>query len=45
MAHGEMHTLPGGHMFPLEHPQDTAALLRRLFTRWSELPVGQRGAA
>src|SRR5690606_18254500 len=45
MAHGGMHTLPGGHMLPLEHPQDTAALLRRLFPRWSELPVGQRGAA
>ena len=32
---GEYLTLPGGHMFPLERPQDTAALLRRLFSRWS----------
>ena len=34
VARGEYHCLPGGHMFPLERPQDTAALLRRLFSRW-----------
>lgn len=27
-------TLPGGHMFPLERPQDTAELLKTLFHRW-----------
>lgn len=43
VAHGESHTLPGGHMFPLEHPNETARLLRQLFSRWGEL--GQRGAA
>ncbi|MNF34101.1 Alpha/beta hydrolase family protein [compost metagenome] len=35
MARGEYLTLPGGHMFPLERPQDTAELLRSLFRRWS----------
>ncbi|KRW59804.1 alpha/beta fold hydrolase [Pseudomonas sp. TTU2014-080ASC] len=28
-------SLPGGHMFPLERPQDTAHLLKSLFQRWS----------
>ena len=31
---GEYLSLPGGHMFPLERPQDTARLLRELFGRW-----------
>ncbi len=31
---GEYLTLPGGHMFPLERPQDTAELLKQLFSRW-----------
>ena len=31
---GEYLSLPGGHMFPLERPQDTAHLLRDLFARW-----------
>ncbi|MCY1279179.1 Alpha/beta hydrolase family protein [compost metagenome] len=31
---GECLSLPGGHMFPLERPQDTAALLKSLFDRW-----------
>ena len=31
---GEYLSLPGGHMFPLERPQDTARLLRELFARW-----------
>ncbi len=38
MARGEYLTLPGGHMFPLERPQDTAELLRSLFQRWSGQP-------
>lgn len=29
-------TLPGGHMFPLERPQDTAHLLKSLFQRWTD---------
>lgn len=43
VAHGEAHTLPGGHMFPLERPDETADLLRSLFTRWDQRL--QRGAA
>ncbi|NBF01342.1 alpha/beta fold hydrolase [Pseudomonas sp. Fl5BN2] len=34
MPQGESLTMPGGHMFPLERPQDTATLLKDLFTRW-----------
>ena len=34
MPKGEYLSLPGGHMFPLERPQDTASLLRELFGRW-----------
>lgn len=36
---GEYHSLPGGHMFPLERPQDTARLLRELFSRWQGLSM------
>ena len=43
VTHGESHTLPGGHMFPLERPHDTAILLKQVFSRWSELD--RRGAA
>lgn len=32
---GEYHSLPGGHMFPLERPNDTASLIKGLFSRWS----------
>lgn len=42
MVHGEMHTLPGGHMFPLERPEGTAAFLRELFSRWSKLQLEQQ---
>lgn len=42
LANSEYHHLAGGHMFPLERPQDTALLLRQLFQRWAgngqELP-------
>jgi carboxypeptidase C (cathepsin A) len=34
LAQGEALSMPGGHMFPLERPQDTARLLKNLFTRW-----------
>jgi pimeloyl-ACP methyl ester carboxylesterase len=43
VTHGEAHSMPGGHMFPLEHPNDTALLLRTLFDRWSALNL--KGAA
>ena len=38
MPLGESLTMPGGHMFPLEHPQDTATLIKDLLQRWE----GQR---
>lgn len=31
---GEYLSLPGGHMFPLERPQETADLLKSVFGRW-----------
>lgn len=31
---GEYLSMPGGHMFPLEHPDATAHMLKTLFTRW-----------
>ncbi|MNF43496.1 Alpha/beta hydrolase family protein [compost metagenome] len=31
---GECLSLPGGHMFPLERPQETAELIRSVFGRW-----------
>jgi pimeloyl-ACP methyl ester carboxylesterase len=34
LPQGESLTMPGGHMFPLERPQDTATLLKNLFSRW-----------
>ena len=34
MPQGEYLSMPGGHMFPLERPQDTAALLKTVFARW-----------
>ncbi|WP_374440247.1 alpha/beta fold hydrolase [Pseudomonas panipatensis] len=33
---GEYLSLPGGHMFPLERPQDTADLLKQIFARWQQ---------
>jgi pimeloyl-ACP methyl ester carboxylesterase len=36
LAQGEALSMPGGHMFPLERPQDTARLLKNLFTRWEK---------
>ncbi|MBS7660712.1 alpha/beta hydrolase [Pseudomonas lalucatii] len=38
---GEYLTLPGGHMFPLERPQETAQLLRALFARWAGQGSGE----
>lgn len=32
---GEYLSVPGGHMFPLERPQDTAQLLKSIFQRWN----------
>ncbi|WP_017902704.1 alpha/beta fold hydrolase [Pseudomonas asplenii] len=34
LPQGESLSMPGGHMFPLERPQDTAQLLKDIFTRW-----------
>ncbi|KPB77769.1 alpha/beta fold hydrolase [Pseudomonas cannabina] len=34
MREGEYLSMPGGHMFPLERPDETAQLLKSLFTRW-----------
>ena len=34
MPNGESLSVPGGHMFPLEQPQDTARLLKQIFARW-----------
>lgn len=34
MPNGESLSVPGGHMFPLEQPQDTGLLLRQIFARW-----------
>ena len=31
---GQFLTVPGGHMFPLERPQETAELLKSVFGRW-----------
>ncbi|PWB35699.1 alpha/beta hydrolase [Pseudomonas sp. SDI] len=39
LPRGEFHSLPGGHMFPLERPHDTASLIKGLFDRWREEPV------
>lgn len=36
LPRGECLSVPGGHMFPLEHPQYTAELLRGLLQRWEE---------
>lgn len=35
MREGESLTVPGGHMFPLEYPDDTAQMLKILFSRWA----------
>lgn len=40
ISQGERHTLPGGHMFPLERPEETARLLRHLFGRWCSTGTG-----
>lgn len=34
MAQGEVHSLPGSHMFPLERPSETAQLIEQLLSRW-----------
>ncbi|MCY1542043.1 hypothetical protein D9M68_777660 [compost metagenome] len=44
MAKGEYLTLPGGHMFPLERPHDTAELLKSLFNRWAGQPDSEESA-
>ncbi|MNG28971.1 Alpha/beta hydrolase family protein [compost metagenome] len=39
LPRGEYHSLPGGHMFPLERPTDTASLIKGLFDRWQQGPA------
>lgn len=34
LALGEFHRVPGGHMFPFEHPLATAELVRSILTHW-----------
>ena len=29
-----LHTIAGGHMFPLEHPEDTASLINNIINQW-----------
>ena len=45
MSRGEAHTLPGGHMFPFEQPQQTAEKLRELLGRWGGYTELSKGAA
>ncbi|MEN5029419.1 alpha/beta hydrolase [Pseudomonas sp. Ps21-P2] len=40
MREGEYLSVPGGHMFPLEHPEDTAHMLKTLFFRWTAKAEG-----
>jgi carboxypeptidase C (cathepsin A) len=35
MRDGVYLSVPGGHMFPLEHPEDTAHMLTTLFSHWT----------
>ncbi|TLX53057.1 alpha/beta hydrolase [Stutzerimonas nosocomialis] len=44
MPRGEALCMPGSHMFPLEHPQQTAGLLRELFSRWAMAGLDQEYA-
>ncbi|WP_437880581.1 alpha/beta fold hydrolase [Pseudomonas sp. LRF_L74] len=37
VLNGEHLSLPGGHMFPLEHPTLTVDLLKALFMRWQRI--------
>jgi len=34
LPRGEFHLVPGGHMFPLERPVETAQLIRAVVRRW-----------
>jgi len=36
VAGAEHHRLPGGHMFPLERPEETAKLLKAIIGRWQQ---------
>ncbi|NWB92130.1 alpha/beta fold hydrolase [Pseudomonas agarici] len=42
--HGESLSMPGGHMFPLEYPLDTAQLLKAIFSRWQRRAAEERPA-
>ena len=30
----KLHSIPGGHMFPLEHPEETATLINQVINQW-----------
>jgi carboxypeptidase C (cathepsin A) len=36
--------MPGGHMFPLECPEDTATMLKMLFSRWDDRAQARKQA-
>ena len=42
LRRGEYHTVPGGHMFPLEHPQATAELLQSILQRWQSAAAQEK---
>ncbi|RMO70892.1 hypothetical protein ALQ36_01096 [Pseudomonas syringae pv. primulae] len=44
MRDGEYLSMPGGHMFPLERPDETAQLLKLLFARWDARYLQRAGA-
>ncbi|OZI83744.1 alpha/beta hydrolase [Pseudomonas avellanae] len=44
MRDGEYLSMPGGHMFPLERPDETAQLLKSLFARWDARHLQRAGA-
>jgi pimeloyl-ACP methyl ester carboxylesterase len=39
LARAEFHETPGSHMFPLEHPLETAALIGTIIERWRSRAV------
>ncbi|MBF7144902.1 MULTISPECIES: alpha/beta fold hydrolase [Pseudomonas] len=36
LARGEFHSVPGGHLFPMEHPLETAEQVLAVLRRWQE---------
>lgn len=44
MPRGQALSMPGGHMFPLERPLETASMLRRLLAQWRQAEPVERCA-